>query len=119
MSSPPRLNTMAAKSQRLSADVEAATPEEAFDDQPVRERRRKWIAAGVVGVLVSGLAIALTIRSRRHVAAKIMPGSIDWKLSVFSNNRIEFRPSLGIFPPSALGKRTLAHSSPPIEDDQI
>ena len=96
-----------AENRRLSELEESVEHVDPFEHEAARTQRRKWIAAGAAAVLLVGVAIALSVRARNHTAANAAPGSIDWKLSVFSNNRIEFRPSLAMFPrstpPSAVG----------------
>lgn len=95
------MSTMA-ENRRLPEFEESVEPVDPFEYKPARSQRRKWVAAGAAAILLVGVATALFVRARNHTPAKTAPGSIDWKLSVFSNNRIEFRPSLAVFPRPAL-----------------
>ena len=86
-----------AQNQRLSEYEESVTLEEPSDYETAHRHRRTWIVAGGVATLMVAVGLAaLILRARNHSSAKTAPGSIDWKLSVFSNNRIVFRPSLAL-----------------------
>lgn len=90
----------------LSEFEESAERVDPSEYETARSQTRKWIAAGAAAILLVGVVIGLTVRARNYTQPKTATGPIDWKLSVFSNNKIDFRPSLITkFPPRALDTR--------------
>lgn len=74
-------------------------PKEALDERTSRDRRRlrRWLVLGAATVLVFGAGLALKARIWNRAPAPRTRGSIDWRLSVLSDNRVEFRPTLTLF----------------------
>ncbi|HET9783054.1 MAG TPA: hypothetical protein VFR33_14900 [Candidatus Dormibacteraeota bacterium] len=76
-------------------------PQEEDSETGAMPRRRlsKWVIAAVAATLAVGVAFAVRARVGNRAAGKPASGSIDWRLSLFSGNKIEFRPSLSLWPP--------------------
>lgn len=100
----------AAADEGLPAYEESAQPEETLDRRTTPDHRRRWMVATGAAIVIAGLALVVRSRLRSHASEKTAHGSIDWRLTVFSNNRLEFRPSLAIWPRSAHRTRSLHDS---------
>lgn len=76
----------------------AESVESEEDRKRSRRRLRNLMLAGGVTVSVALLAIVLRTRTRKTVSSERAPSHIDWRLSVFSNNTLDLRPSLVLSP---------------------
>lgn len=75
--------------------VAASSPDDEFEQARLARRRRirTWMIAGGATAVAVALVVVIRARAWKPAPAKPAPGSIYWRLSVFSGNRVEFRPT--------------------------